>query len=216
MARTFVLSVKSLMIRGESTMTYLLGLTGGIASGKSTISQFFKSKHIPVIDADIVAREVVEPNTTGLNQIVAHFGEEILLSNGKLNRKKLGSIIFEDEKKREQLNTILSKEIRQNILEKVTYFQSRKAPLIVLDIPLLYEGAYDEMVDSVMVCYVPKQVQLTRLMSRDHLSKADALNRINSQMDLEEKKRLADVVIDNSGSIEETLKQVDNWLTHFS
>ena len=197
-------------------MSYLLGLTGGIASGKSTISQFFKSKHIPVIDADLVAREVVEPNTTGLNQIVAHFGEEILLSNGKLNRKKLGSIIFEDEKKREQLNTILSKEIRQNILEKVTYFQSRKAPLIVLDIPLLYEGAYDEMVDSVMVCYVPKQVQLTRLMSRDHLSKADALNRINSQMDLEEKKRLADVVIDNSGSIEETLKQVDNWLTHFS
>lgn len=98
----------------------------------------------------------------------------------------------------------------------MTYFQSRKAPLIVLDIPLLYEGAYDEMVDSVMVCYVPKQVQLTRLMSRDHLSKADALNRINSQMDLEEKKRLADVVIDNSGSIEETLKQVDNWLTHFS
>ncbi|UUV99388.1 dephospho-CoA kinase [Vagococcus luciliae] len=197
-------------------MTYLLGLTGGIASGKSTISQFFKSKQIPVIDADIVAREVVEPNTTGLNQIVAHFGEGILVSNGELNRKKLGSIIFEDDKKRERLNTILSDEIRENILRKISDYKKKEQPLIVLDIPLLYEGGYDKIVDRVMVCYVPKQVQLSRLMSRDSLSEVDALKRIESQMDLEEKKRLADVVIDNSGSIEETLKQVDNWLTHFS
>lgn len=197
-------------------MTYLLGLTGGIASGKSTISQFFKSRGIPVIDADIVARKVVEPHTTGLNQIVAHFGEGILLSNGELNRKKLGSIIFEDDKKRELLNTILSNEIRQAILDKISHYKAVGEKLIVLDIPLLYEGDYAKLVDCVMVCYVPKKVQLSRLMSRDSLNESDALKRINSQMDLEEKKRLADVVIDNGGTIDETLKQVEKWLTQFS
>ena len=193
-------------------MTYLLGLTGGIASGKSTISDYFKAKNIPVIDADLVAREVVEPGTKGLDQIVQEFGQSILLADGTLNRKKLGSMIFEDSKKREKLNAILSGAIRQNILDKISELKKLQRPLIVLDIPLLYEGGYQELVDSVMVCYVPKEIQLSRLMKRDKLTKQEAMKRIDSQMTLEEKNKLADVVIDNSGRIDDTLKQVQTWL----
>lgn len=196
-------------------MTYLLGLTGGIASGKSTISDFFKAKNIPVIDADIVAREVVEPGTKGLKQIIKYFGETILLKDGTLNRKKLGSIIFEDKEKRELLNSILSDEINENISKKISDYKEQGQVLVLLDIPLLFEGGYDEIVDSVMVCYVPKQIQLSRLMSRDRLNEADALKRISSQMDLEKKKQLADVVIDNSGRIDDTLKQVQTWFDTF-
>ncbi|MGX4686123.1 dephospho-CoA kinase [Vagococcus sp. JNUCC 83] len=193
-------------------MTYLLGLTGGIASGKSTISDYFKAKNIPVIDADLVAREVVEPGTKGLEQIVQDFGQSILLADGTLNRKKLGSMIFEDSKKRERLNAILSGAIRQNILDKISELKKLQRPLIVLDIPLLYEGGYQELVNSVMVCYVPKEIQLSRLMKRDKLTKQEAMKRIDSQMTLEEKNKLADVVIDNSGRIDDTLKQVQTWL----
>lgn len=193
-------------------MTYLLGLTGGIASGKSTISDYFKAKNIPVIDADLVAREVVEPGTKGLDQIVQEFGQSILLADGTLNRKKLGSMIFEDSKKREKLNAILSGAIRQNILDKISELKKLQRPLIVLDIPLLYEGGYQELVNSVMVCYVPKEIQLSRLMKRDKLTKQEAMKRIDSQMTLEEKNKLADVVIDNSGRIDDTLKQVQTWL----
>lgn len=193
-------------------MTYLLGLTGGIASGKSTISHFFKEKKIPVIDADIVARQVVEPGTIGLKRIVKAFGEDVLLDSGELNRKKLGQIVFNDDQKRTQLNDILSELIRENILNQINYYQNKNVSLIVLDIPLLFEGGYDSLVDAIMVSYVPREVQLTRLMSRDNLSKEEAIKRIDSQMSLDKKKELASVVIDNTGSIDETLQQVDTWL----
>lgn len=192
-------------------MTYLLGLTGGIASGKSTVTQMFRSKNIPVIDADIIAREVVKPGKPGLEKIVSHFGKDVLLEDGTLDRKKLGTIIFNDDAKRALLNHILSDEIRTRILEMIELCKKSDPSLIVLDIPLLYEGGYDEIVDDVMVCYVPRDIQLKRLMARDHLKENDAIKRIDSQMSLEEKKSRADVVIDNSGRIDETLKQVQTW-----
>ena len=194
-------------------MTYLLGLTGGIASGKSTISKYFKEKSIPVVDADIIARQVVEPNTEGLKKIVETFGEGILLPSGELDRKQLGQIIFNDESKRITLNSLLAKFIRQSILNQVKTHQKNGEKLVVLDIPLLFEGGYDSIVDEVMVSYIPKELQINRLVSRDNLSCEDALKRIDSQMDLEEKKQRADIVIDNSKSIEETYEQVDTWLT---
>lgn len=193
-------------------MTFLLGLTGGIASGKSTISRYFSEKSIPVIDADIVARQVVEPGEIGLRRIVNTFGEDVLQDSGELNRKKLGQIIFNDDQKRTQLNDMLSELIRENILSQIKHYQSKNASLIVLDIPLLFEGRYDSIVDEVMVSYIPREVQLTRLMARDNLSKEDALKRINSQMSLDKKKELADVVINNTGNIDKTLQQVNAWL----
>lgn len=193
-------------------MTFLLGLTGGIASGKSTISRYFSEKSIPVIDADIVARQVVEPGEIGLRRIVNTFGEDVLQDSGELNRKKLGQIIFNDDPKRTQLNDMLSELIRENILSQIKHYQSKNASLIVLDIPLLFEGRYDSIVDEVMVSYIPREVQLTRLMARDNLSKEDALKRINSQMSLDKKKELADVVINNTGNIDKTLQQVNAWL----
>ena len=193
-------------------MTFLLGLTGGIASGKSTISRYFSEKSIPVIDADIVARQVVEPGEIGLRRIVNTFGEDVLQDSGELNRKKLGQIIFNDDQKRTQLNDMLSELIRENILSQIKHYQSKNASLIVLDIPLLFEGRYDSIVDEVMVSYIPREVQLTRLMARDNLYKEDALKRIDSQMSLDKKKELADVVINNTGSIDKTLQQVNAWL----
>ena len=193
-------------------MAVVLGLTGGIASGKTTASNFFIEKGIPVVDSDIIARAVVEVGTPGLALIVEKFGIEILNSDGSLNRKKLGAIIFADEGLRQKLNQILSAEISTGISEGIRYFAEKGAPLIVVDIPLLFEGGYDQTVDLTMVIYVPEDIQLARLMARDNLTKEGAMQRINSQWPLAEKKKLADVVIDNQGSEAELVAQLTRWL----
>lgn len=196
-------------------MTYILGLTGGIASGKSTISQFFKEQSVPVVDADIVARDIVEPGTKGLADIVLHFGTGILLPNGSLNRKKLGRIIFSDEKKRLLLDDILKTPLKKGIDEKINFYRNQNYPLIVFDAPLLFEAGYTHIVDEVMVSYVPREVQIKRLQTRDDIDSIEARKKIASQLSLADKKEMADVVIDNSGTIEQTYKQVEDWLETF-
>lgn len=196
-------------------MSYILGLTGGISSGKSTVSRYFIEKKIPVIDADMVAREVVQPGEKGLERIVYHFGTSILQSDGSLNRKKLGNIIFENDVERETLNALLSSEISDRIDDYIAQASKNNPPLIVLDIPLLFEGGYSERVDEIMVIYVSKQTQLKRLMARDNVSREEALSRIDSQLSLEKKARLANVKINNEYSLEDTIRQVELWLTHF-
>lgn len=151
-------------------MTYTLGLTGGIATGKSTVTRFFRQHDIPVVDADVIAREVVEPGTDGLAEIVKTFGKEILLEDGSLNRKKLGEIIFKDEDKREMLNKILHQEIHQKMMMAKEKWESERVPLIVFDIPLLYEADYQNTFDAIMVVYVPEKTQIARLMERDELT----------------------------------------------
>lgn len=193
-------------------MTFVLGLTGGIASGKSTVSRLFQENNNLVIDADNVSREVVKPGTIGLEKIVNSFGKSILLEDGSLDRKKLGAIIFGNSVKREQLNTILQGEIRQNIECQIEEAKTKKIPLVVVDVPLLYEANYDRLMDKIMVVYVPESIQLTRLMKRNDLTKDEALSRIQSQMPIEEKKAKADWVIDNSGTIENTINQWSEWM----
>lgn len=193
-------------------MTVVLGLTGGIASGKTTASNFFIGEGIPVVDADLIARAVVEVGTPGLGLIVEQFGEEILNPDGSLNRKKLGGIIFAAESLRQKLNQILSAEISAGISEGIRYFAERGAALVVVDIPLLFEGGYDQTVDLTMVIDVPEDIQLARLMARDNLTKEQALERINSQWPLAEKKKLADVVIDNQGTEAELIVKLSRWL----
>ncbi|UQF39052.1 dephospho-CoA kinase [Vagococcus lutrae] len=193
-------------------MTYTLGLTGGIATGKSTVTRFFIQHDIPVVDADVIAREVVEPGTDGLAKIVKAFGKGILLEDGSLNRKKLGEIIFKDEDKREMLNKILHQEIHQKMMMAKEKWESEKVPLIVFDIPLLYEAEYQSTFDAIMVVYVPEKTQIARLMARDELTVQQARDRIASQLPIEEKKARADIVIDNSQTIADTYEQVQNWL----
>lgn len=193
-------------------MSYILGLTGSIATGKSTVAKLFLSAGIPVVDADLGARAVVLPGAPGLADIIKHFGGTYLLPDGTLDRKRLGALIFSDSKKRAELDALLKERIMHWInAEKERYIREGH-DLIVLDIPLLYEGGYEDSCDAVMVVYVPEDIQLQRLMSRNHLEEKEAVERMRSQLSIEKKKALADFVIYNSGTIEETEKQVNKWL----
>ncbi|MFR3685521.1 MAG: dephospho-CoA kinase [Enterococcus sp.] len=192
-------------------MSFVLGITGGIASGKSTVVDFFKAEGFPVVDGDIVAREVVEPGSDGLRALEKVFGKTILQNDGRLDRKKLGSIIFQNEQKRHLLNKTLDPFIRGEI-ERQTLETKKISPLVIVDIPLLFEGHYESMMDKVATVYVTPKIQLERLMARNDLSEEEAIKRINSQLSLEEKKKRADIVFDNCHSQETTRQQVLNWL----
>ncbi|MFW8052026.1 dephospho-CoA kinase [Vagococcus fluvialis] len=196
-------------------MTYILGLTGGISSGKSTVSNYFLEKEIPVIDADLVAKEVVEPRTPGLARVVAHFGSKILTPSGELDRKALGNIVFNDGQKREDLNQILHGEIGEVIEKRINDLKQEGKELIVLDIPLLFEADYESECDEIMTVFVSEETQKERLMKRDDINEEAALAKINSQMSLIDKALKSDVIIDNEGTIENTLLQVDRWLSIF-
>lgn len=194
-------------------MTKILGLTGGIASGKSTVSAYFASLNVPIIDADLVARKVMRADSPALLAIREEFGTEVLLENGELDRKTLGELIFASPEKRNRLNEIVQGRIRAEIKRQLTEYQKKNPPLIILDIPLLYEEHYENLVDEVMVVYVDADVQKSRLRNRNkELTEEEALNRILSQMPLLEKAELADVLIDNNGTIEQTRVQVQDWL----
>lgn len=193
-------------------MSYILGLTGSIATGKSTVAKLFLSAGIPVVDADLGARAVVLPSAPGLADIIEHFGEDYLLPDGTLDRKRLGALIFSDREKRKELDALLKERINDWIQAEKERYISEGHELIVLDIPLLYEGGYEDSCDAVMVVYVPEELQLQRLMIRNHLDADEATRRMQSQLSIEKKKKLADFVIDNSGTIEETEKQVNEWL----
>ncbi len=193
-------------------MTYRLGLTGSIATGKSTVSRYFKHLGFPVVDADLVARQVVEPGEEGLEAIVKEFGEEYVFPNGLLNRKKLATTIFSNPEARKRLNRVVQPCIQSKIKEKVKNYEAEGKDLIVLDIPLLYEMKYEQEVDAVMVVYVPESIQLKRLMARDHLEESEAIERMISQMNIEQKVRRADVIIDNTDTIHSTEQQVEAWL----
>lgn len=194
----------------------VVGLTGGIACGKSTVANMFVELGCVVIDADKVAREVVEPGEQGLEGVIRRFGKDILDEHGRLDRKALGNIVFSDEQARKDLNAILHPLIRQRMAEKKDRARMQNPPLILMDIPLLYESKQADTVDSVIVVYIPAPLQLKRLMERDQLTMEEAQQRIASQMPIEEKKQKADFVIDNSGSQADTLIQVQNLFNKLS
>ncbi|MBP1930313.1 dephospho-CoA kinase [Ammoniphilus resinae] len=194
----------------------IIGLTGGIACGKSTVAKMLSDLGSIIVDADKIAREVVEPGQAGLLQIVERFGEGVLFADGTLNRKALGAIVFSDLSARQDLNQILHPLIRQVMKERKEQALALNPPLVVLDIPLLFESKLQQMVEKVVVVYIPRKLQLQRLMERDQISMQEAEQRIASQMDIEKKKELADFVIDNSGSIEETKRLVEDIFTKLS
>ncbi|CAH0204778.1 MULTISPECIES: dephospho-CoA kinase [Bacillaceae] len=196
-------------------MGQIIGITGGIASGKSSVSLYLQELGFTIVDADLASRAVVEPGEEAYHQIVKAFGEDILLTDGNIDRVKLGSIIFHDQEKRLLLNSIVHPAVRSWMLLKTEAALSSGEETVFMDIPLLFESKLTFMVDKTLLVYVDEEVQLQRLMNRNGLSETDALARINSQMPLADKKALADAVIDNNGDINETKRQVKSILSEW-
>ncbi|OIT27387.1 PREDICTED: dephospho-CoA kinase isoform X1 [Nicotiana attenuata] len=180
----------------------IVGLTGGIASGKSSVSNLFKAHGIPVVDADIVARNVLKKGTGGWKKVVSAFGEDILLDNGEVDRAKLGQIVFSDPGKRQLLNRLLAPFISRGILMEVLKLWMKGCSIIVLDVPLLFEAKMDKWTKPIVVVWVDPETQLQRLMTRDGSTEEEAKSRINAQMSLDLKRSKADIVIDNTGTLE--------------
>lgn len=189
-------------------MARVIGLTGGIASGKSTVSTMLRDLGFTIIDADLAARVVVEPGEQAYKQIIDHFGEEILLENQEINRKKLGQIIFTNESERLTLNAIVHPAVREKMNDWKEEAVKANKQTIFYDIPLLYESKLTNLVEKVIVVSVEEQIQIERLMNRNQLTKEEALSRIHSQMPLSKKVEVADAVIHNDGLIDETRQQV--------
>ena len=186
----------------------VLGLTGGIGSGKSMVAEMFAQLGAEIIDADQLAREVVEPGQPALEEIVKRFGADILLPNGRLDRHKLGRTIFADGSARADLNAITHPRIRERMQAAVEARRDREG-LLILDIPLLYENARTGLVEKVIVVWVDPRTQARRLIERGGLTAEEARQRIAAQMALDEKRALADHVIDNTGSRDATRRQVE-------
>jgi dephospho-CoA kinase len=188
---------------------FVAGLTGGIASGKSTVAAIFQEAGAGLIDADRIAREVVEPGSPAYRDIVARFGRCILDDDGGIDRKSLAALIFDDPAARRSLEAIIHPRVRMETARRLDFIR-RNTPyaLVIVDVPLLFETGMDCEYDAALVVYIPEPLQLARLMTRDGLSEAAALARIRSQLPIETKKSLATHVIDNSGSIEATRTQV--------
>jgi len=186
----------------------VLGLTGGIGSGKTMVGTMFTELGAELIDADQLAREVVEPGQPALDEIATSFGREILLPNGRLDRRKLGGIVFADAAARDRLNAITHPRIRERMDAAISARRDREGVLIV-DIPLLYENARTDAVEKVIVVWVDPETQYRRLIERGGLTDEEARRRIAAQMPLDQKRALADYVIDNSGSPAATRRQVE-------
>lgn len=189
---------------------FIIGLTGGIGTGKSTVGAMLQELGALSIDADQVARKIVEPGTIGLKEIVNHFGPEILLPDGSLNRQALGREIFQNADKRELLNSITHPLIKEDIAQQLKQIQqATPKAIVVIEAPLLIEAGMVSMVDEVWLVTVPTQVQIQRVMSRDKIDYQAALMKVNSQMSSQERMAYSQVVISTDGSFEEVRRQVE-------
>lgn len=196
----------------------VIGLTGGIASGKSTVSALLKEKGAAIIDADKIAREIMTKCKPAWHEVVDYFGDEILNEDkNDIDRKKLADIVFSDKAKLEVLNSITHPKIIEEIKRQVEEYKKAGKKIIVIDAALLIEAGLNKIVDEVWVVAVNEEVQLQRLMTREKgITKDEAVKRIKSQMPLTEKLKFADRVIDNNSTIEETKNQVDKIWTKIS
>jgi dephospho-CoA kinase len=194
----------------------IIGLTGSIASGKSAISDMFKEKGFSIIDADIVARLVVEPGTATLEEIERLFGQEIMNMDGTLNRDALGQIIFHNPAKRKLLNDLMHPAIRQEMLKQRDELKSKGVETIIMDIPLLFESRLQQFVDKILVVSVSEEIQLERLIKRNSLTKEEAEIRIKSQLPVSEKEKGADAVIYNNGTLEESKLQLERIIKEWN
>lgn len=184
----------------------LIGLTGGIGSGKSTIARRLKELGARVIDADVVSREVVEPGQPALAAIVATFGAHVLNADGTLNRAQLGDIVFTDKEARDKLNNIVHPAVRER--SQKLFSEAKDHEVVVYDVPLLVESENSYSFEHIIVASAPEQIRVERLMEHRGMTESEARARIESQASEESRLSLADTVIDTSGSLEETYSQV--------
>jgi dephospho-CoA kinase len=188
----------------------ILGVTGNIASGKSTVAKEFELRGAVVVDADQLAREVVAPESATLGALAETFGDQILKADGRLDRERLGEIIFTDAEARQHLNAIVHPAIAELAVERLQELRQRAdIPLIVYEAPLLFEAGAEGRVDKILVVKIAAEEQLKRLMARNGFDEATAQARMAAQMDQQEKIKRADFIVDNSGSLEETCLQID-------
>lgn len=191
---------------------HVFALTGGIGSGKSTVAEHFRSQGLPVVDADVLAREVVAPGTEGLAEIAAEFGPEVLTSEGALDRKRLGQIVFADAGARAALERIVHPRVRQAAQDAWSKLAGQGVPLACYEVPLLFETGQAEAYRPVVVVHVRPETQIARVMARDGVDRTTALSRIDAQLPLAEKAARADFVIDNDGPRERTLEAASRVL----
>ena len=192
-------------------MGKIIGITGGIASGKSTVTNFLRQKGFQVVDADAVVHQLQKPGGRLFQALVQHFGQEIILENGELNRPLLASLIFSNPEEREWSKQIQGEIIREE-LATLRDQLAQTEEIFFMDIPLLFEQDYSAWFDETWLVYVEPDVQMERLMKRDQLSKDLAISRLSAQWSLEEKKGLASQVIDNNGSQDQLLAQLNSLL----
>lgn len=191
----------------------LVGLTGGIASGKTLVSDYFKSLGVPVLDADVLAREVVEPGSKGLNALIRFFTTAILTPNGELDRAALRRIVFANPSDREFLDKTLHPLIRELSDEKIQRARDDNHAYLIYAVPLLVETDQQDRFDRIVVVDVPRETQLLRLLKRDNSNEAEANAILDAQASREERLAIADTVIDNTGSVETTYKQINELHT---
>jgi dephospho-CoA kinase len=185
----------------------LIGLTGGIATGKTTVANYLaKTYNLPILDADIYARDAVEVGSPILSQIAQRYGDGILLADGSLNRQRLGEIIFKNQDERFWVEGLIHPYVRERFNQAIA---NSSEDVLVLVIPLLFEVGLTDFVTEIWVVSCSEEMQLQRLMQRNHLNLELAKDRINSQMPLLEKVKRANMVLDNSGTLEDLLKQID-------
>lgn len=190
----------------------IIGLTGSIASGKSTVSNMLEQLGLPIVDADKIARLVVKPGSAIIENIIHVFGTEVLHNDGSLNREKLGQIIFSNPHEREKLNLIIHPAIRREMLQqKKTHIENGEST-VIMDIPLLFESELQSLVDKIIVVSVTPETQKKRLMERNSLPEKEAMERISSQLSMAIKEKQSDAVLFNNGTIEETEAQLINVL----
>ncbi|MER2088856.1 MAG: dephospho-CoA kinase [Sporosarcina sp.] len=194
----------------------IIGLTGSIASGKSTVSAMLKKKGFPIVDADEIARLVVEPGSPVLSEISRIFGQDILHADGSLNREKLGERIFGNAEERKKLNGIIHPAIRKEMVRQKEDWISKGANTVILDIPLLFESKLQSFVDKIIVVSVTPEIQKQRLMTRNVLSEEEAEARIRSQLSMTVKEQGADAVLQNNESVEQTGEQLEEILSNWN
>ena len=192
-------------------MGKIIGITGGIASGKSTVTNFLRQKGFQVVDADALVHQLQKPGGRLYQVLVQHFGQDIVSENGELNRPLLASLIFSNTEEREWSKQIQGEIIREE-LARLRDQLAQTEEIFFMDIPLLFEQDYSAWFDETWLVYVEPDVQMERLMKRDQLSKDLAISRLSAQWPLEEKKGLASQVIDNNGSQDQLLAQVNSLL----
>lgn len=193
-------------------MTYVLALTGGIATGKSTADQFFEKKNIPIVDCDKIAHDLMEPKNASWQAIKDNFGGEYLNDDQTINRKKLGQLVFSDKSALNKLNQLTHPLIFDKTIQKIESYQNED--MVILDAPVYFESGWDKknIADGILVITLPETVQIDRLKQRNNLTDEEARMRIKSQIPLDKKTQLADFVIENTGTIKELESKLEQLL----